>query len=267
MSQMRDNHQYVCTAWIAIYRRDLLERNHISFLDGIIHEDELFSFHVMMNAQRVSHVGKKYYHRRIRRGSTMTSPKTFKNVFGYFSCMEQILCYGLSQDWPESKQKAIWRSFSAMLGSTKNIYGKLSSGEKQKAASLDPLSRLLFDRLVLSNDSAAGLSASNEAALIRSSVSYRIGCSITFLPRKVRDSVRYMQDHGIVYTFKRASEKLHNICGGDCPKTKLKTRKNAIHSTEKTGKTPDAVCIANENRVLVQPVGGQRIKAIPPPIR
>ena len=230
MSQMRDDHQYVCSACLAIYRRDLLEQNHISFLDGIIHEDELFSFHVMMNAQRVSHVGKKYYHRRIRRGSTMTSPKTFKNVFGYFSCMEQILCYGLSQDWPESKQKAIWRSFSAMLGSTKNIYGKLSSGEKQKAASLDPLSRLLFDKLVLSNGGTASLSASNEAALIRSSMSYRIGRSITFVPRKIRgggDAIAstVCGTHGTVCCFTSASR-------NDRPQPVLKHRNTRKRTEE-----------------------------------
>ena len=140
----------------------------------------------------------------------MTTPKTFKNVFGYFSCMEQMLCYGLSQDWSESKQKAIWRSFSAMLGLTKNTYGKLSSGEKKKAASLDQLSRLLFDRLVLSNGGTASLSASNEADLIRSSVSYRIGRLITFVPRKIRgggDAIASTAcgTHGTVCCFTSAS--------------------------------------------------------------
>ena len=42
----------------------------------------------------------------------------------------------------------------------------------------------------------------------------------------------------------------------DCPKTKLKTKKNTIYSTEKTDKAPDIVCAAEENRVFGQPVGG-----------
>ena len=43
--------------------------------------------------------------------------------------------------------------------------------------------------------------------------------------------------------------------GGDCPKTKLKTKKNTIYSTEKTDKAPDIVCAAEENRVFGQPGG------------
>ena len=46
------------------------------------------------------------------------------------------------------------------------------------------------------------------------------------------------------------------VCEGDCPKTKLKTKKNTIYSTEKTDKAPDIVCAADENRVFGQPGGG-----------
>lgn len=49
----------------------------------------------------------------------------------------------------------------------------------------------------------------SEADHIRESTSYKIGRAITFLPRKVRGGVRCMQDHGVVYTFKRALWKIH----------------------------------------------------------
>ena len=44
----------------------------------------------------------------------------------------------------------------------------------------------------------------NELNAIKQSKSYRIGCMITFLPRKIKGGIRCFKEHGIGYTFRRA---------------------------------------------------------------
>ena len=69
------------------YKRSFLMENGIRFAEGVQHEDEMFAFDVLMNAERVRVLCKAYYFRRFREGSIMTSTPTMENVKG---CVEII---------------------------------------------------------------------------------------------------------------------------------------------------------------------------------
>ncbi len=78
---------YTTSVCLAAYRHKFLLENHILFPEGIVHEDDVFSFHVIMMAESVKYLGKKLYVRRYRENSTMTSEWSFKrwngNAKGY----------------------------------------------------------------------------------------------------------------------------------------------------------------------------------------
>lgn len=87
--KMHVNNEYLASPVLQILKADFLKGNELYFKEGIIHEDELFTFKVMLTAKRAGYINQSFYRRRIRANSTVTSKKSFKNVFGYFiDCQE-----------------------------------------------------------------------------------------------------------------------------------------------------------------------------------
>lgn len=85
---------YRAPVWIQFYSHSFLIRNNLNFYDGIIHEDELFTFTCMLCANRVSHRQKAFFRRRLRKNSIVTVPISMKNVRGVIICyINMLLCF------------------------------------------------------------------------------------------------------------------------------------------------------------------------------
>lgn len=63
------------------YKRAFLNEFSLTFEDGIIHEDEYFSFSVYRFARRIMWENENYYFRRIREGSIMSSDSNIEKKF------------------------------------------------------------------------------------------------------------------------------------------------------------------------------------------
>lgn len=72
------------------YRRDFLVNNKIRYIEGMLHEDEIFTFDVLMNAQRIRVVDKPYFIRRFRDNSIMTTGMSMRNVFGCYRILQHV---------------------------------------------------------------------------------------------------------------------------------------------------------------------------------
>lgn len=71
-----DIFKFPSTAWSKIYRKDFLTKNNIKFQDLKVGEDQLFFFHSMITADRISLFCKHCYcYRKNRAGSAMTTKK------------------------------------------------------------------------------------------------------------------------------------------------------------------------------------------------
>lgn len=55
-----------------IMKRELLIESNLRFIPGIIHEDDLFTVEVFLNANKAIYLPNAFYRRRYRKGSTMT---------------------------------------------------------------------------------------------------------------------------------------------------------------------------------------------------
>ena len=73
----------ICSACLFCNRKFLLD-NKIKFLEDVIYEDDLFSFHVLMLARKVSCLFEPCYYRLKREGSITTSPITYKAMKSRF---------------------------------------------------------------------------------------------------------------------------------------------------------------------------------------
>ena len=88
--ELRQNKEYSCSVWLQLITREVLIENDIWFPEGIIHEDEQYSFLVFMNCQKVHVLPEVLCCHRCRLGSTMTSTRGRKNFWGY-----QKTCQGI----------------------------------------------------------------------------------------------------------------------------------------------------------------------------
>ena len=73
LAELLDNDEYRTPVQLMLFRRSYLTEHSLWFLDGIIHEDELFTFLVYNADGRVAHCHEQLYARRIRPASIMTS--------------------------------------------------------------------------------------------------------------------------------------------------------------------------------------------------
>lgn len=219
LKHLKDNKDYITSACFMMVSRETLIKNAVRFYEGIIHEDELYCFEIMMCAERASHIGKKFYQRRVRPNSTMTNSKSSKTVIGYFSVMQQMLKYGLDPNLDQLQMEETWRAFLGMKASAQNSYKLISPDERRKIQFDSSFSKLLFNTMIVdevqqkTNFSPAYRGKveqlEREIKDIHSSWTYRIGRFMTFIPRKVRGGIRCYQENGWSYTWNRILVHLH----------------------------------------------------------
>ena len=223
MRAAKDQGTYTFTVWIALWRRAFLGEHGIVFKKGIIHEDNLFIFQAYMAAGRVMRIPDRFYTRRLREHSIMTSSKSAQNSIGYFSCAVSVLEYAMSNSDPK-KEREILREYDRLLGSVRHIYKAISDEEREKISFSKEIENTLFHQLVkdrvcmeascqsqkqradalrrdldnakkeadalrrdLAKQKQRADALQHELDGVHDSVSFRVGRGITYLPRMLRD--------------------------------------------------------------------------------
>lgn len=112
-AKMYANSEYRVSPCLQLIRRSLITDHNILYTHGIIHEDNIFSFKVIMLAKRAGYLHKSLFNRRVRGSSTMTSSRTYKNVIGYFVCYMEMQAFldtlQLSDEVRSEAQMCIYR--------------------------------------------------------------------------------------------------------------------------------------------------------------
>ena len=112
------NEEYRTAVPLMLFRTDYLRKNDLSFLESIIHEDELFTFLVYNADGRVAHCHEQLYARRIRPASIMTSSGAMRR---YDSMLK--IYYVLSKLYREGKADGEVATMY-MVRTAKNVFGK-----------------------------------------------------------------------------------------------------------------------------------------------
>ena len=72
------------------YRKDFYTENHLSFHEGVLHEDEAFSLIADLSAKRTMRQNKICYRRRVRAGSIMTFSSAARHLTGCLTAYDDI---------------------------------------------------------------------------------------------------------------------------------------------------------------------------------
>ncbi len=100
-------------AWRQFYRRSFLLENNICFYEGILHEDNLFSFLCAMNAKRVMNINKEYYLYRQHKNSIMYSLNE-NRVKSMYIVLVEIFKYWNTHIFSDEINKAIAFYFESL---------------------------------------------------------------------------------------------------------------------------------------------------------
>lgn len=120
-----ENETYKIEVWRQFYRKEFLIENELWFYEGILHEDNLFSFLCAMKACRVMNINKDYYIYRIRENSIM-STKSKKRADSLFIVWIEIFRYWNENILSERINNAIKQYFESIY---KGILGYRVWGE------------------------------------------------------------------------------------------------------------------------------------------
>ncbi len=85
-----DLNKFRASACLYLTKKDFWNRISIYF-ENTIHEDELFSSLLYLQAKRVGFVNKTFFKRRVRSSSIVTSSYSEKNLYAYFFTVDKLL--------------------------------------------------------------------------------------------------------------------------------------------------------------------------------
>lgn len=85
------------SACLSFSSSSFLKKNNIRFYPHIIHEDELYTALLYLNATRVKYIQRTFFKRRVRKNSITTRPFSMKNIQGYFTVANELKNYTYSQ--------------------------------------------------------------------------------------------------------------------------------------------------------------------------
>ena len=100
------------SACLSFTRLSFLQKNNIRFYPHIIHEDELYTARLYLNATRVKYIQQTFFKRRVRTNSITTRPFSIKNIQGYFTVANELMNHN---DSPTTTKEIINHHLSKML--------------------------------------------------------------------------------------------------------------------------------------------------------
>ena len=170
----------------AIYRSAYLQFISLTFIEGIIHEDNPFTFICTLKADRIAYITKQLYLRRVRTGSTMTTPLSYRNLWGYLVSYYDMSRFALMETFKPETQEYIDARLNTIAWRIGSYSNKIPNIEKHCNE---------YELLILQ---AFNLKTNSKTAPPN-----RIGRIITFIPRKAKKFVFCLRTHGIRYTLRK----------------------------------------------------------------
>ncbi len=119
--EMWGNREYDDVPWSRFVKKTLLEDNGITFYEGIIYEDNIYSLMCHMKAKSSCYVHEKYYIHRIREGSTMTRKISCYSVYSAVMVYEEVLKILYIEDLDTRTEKAVGEWLEATARKIKEI--------------------------------------------------------------------------------------------------------------------------------------------------
>lgn len=131
--ELINNNEYSTSPCLYFVKKSLLLNENLRFYEGIIHEDALFTFQVILSAARAKVINDVLFYRRVRLNSTMTTKNYSKRFDGIYTVLIEMLKFKKKIDTSKSELKlAIQDRLSDAFGNAANQYIYMNRREQDK---------------------------------------------------------------------------------------------------------------------------------------
>ena len=86
-----EGRRFTPSVCLNLIRRTFLQSTGLQFFPGILHEDQLFTTLLYLQADRVMYIPRKFFKRRFREASIMTKRFSWRNMAGYIKVTDEML--------------------------------------------------------------------------------------------------------------------------------------------------------------------------------
>lgn len=185
-----DENMFICCVPFQFIRGEFLINSGVRFKEGILHEDELFSPQLILEAENTMVIEDKFYMRRIREDSIMTTVPTYRNFIGYFIAFTGLVSKGIICDkYSKTAKDALNLYTKKLYNTSRRIYKQLTDEQKKLVdLNLPQECKLLFQPI-------------KDYETLINSLPYRAGMSITLIPRKINATLKALKEKGIKGTW------------------------------------------------------------------
>lgn len=129
---------FASPVYLYMVKREVLVENALSFYEGILHEDELFTTQVFLNSNSMLYINAFYYNRRYRENSIMTNQsqerlqRTFDSYLIIYQELEKLY---FKEEYPKKQKKLIKRQMIS-------IYSGLKTSSIEKIKKKEAIKKL-----------------------------------------------------------------------------------------------------------------------------
>ena len=141
MADMRRSKDYRPHVGLYMARTDFVRAQGVRFIPGIVHQDNPYTFRLMMHASRAAHESIDAYARRMRPGSTITTLNAERSARGYYLSYVEMTRELRDHEVP-----------SRVAGHVNNIVDYVYDGARKQFALLSPAALAELRSVDLSDD-------------------------------------------------------------------------------------------------------------------
>lgn len=123
----------IFSVWSKFFRRQFLVDNHISFYDGILYEDMLFSFQCFVKARKIYSLNRQLYVYRVRDTSIMTTGITGRNMESYIISICELMKLYLQGSFSQEMNRAVEGYIRKVSREYISVYRKWGNRELEPA--------------------------------------------------------------------------------------------------------------------------------------
>ena len=154
LSGMVAANEYRTAAYLQLTKRAYILSSGIGFIDNILHEDNAYTFELLLKASRVSKINDPLYIRTVRNGSIVTSSVQFDNLYGDLRCYMRVMALSeLTACTALNEEEAVKAVSHQLAQAVIRTFLKLDPENKSRLCTLSPRERYIFELIRLSSTS------------------------------------------------------------------------------------------------------------------
>ena len=149
LADLTEGSKYVSTVFLLMLRRSFAMENGLSFVSGILHEDEAYTIEAYLKAKKAGCVDLFLYNRRVRQNSIMTQKVRFRNAYGTYRACKHIESVIKETEIPERYVPSVLSHLTRLQKSAVYKYRKCSVEEKDKLKELPLAERVELQQFLI----------------------------------------------------------------------------------------------------------------------